>query len=231
MSEICKVLTDWLNKSRGTVSHSRDAVCRLLTALHGLEQTLREHPIVDVPEHGPSVAMSTSPGALLRDAINKQLADYQFTPMLLVTDAHKPPIQWLSPDSNDSKEIEASMIRMVCDLHNEGSLSRVRECICGEWFMARSDNQECCSTGCRQKKWGKTDKGKAAGKKASKDSYNNTDRQPNLKRVKRAIEQWKLKSAPFRKRSDWKEWVAGASGINKVFITRAVNKGEIAPPA
>jgi hypothetical protein len=26
---------------------------------------------------------------------------------------------------------------------------------------------------------------KAAGKKASKDSYNHTDRQPNLKRVKR----------------------------------------------
>jgi hypothetical protein len=228
MSEIGAVLTQWLNKTKGTVSPARERVCGLLTALHDLEPLLREHPIVEVPERGPSVFLHSSPGALLREAINKQLANYQFTPTLLVTDADKTTVAWLS---SDSREIEATMVRLVCDVYNEGKLSRLRECLCGKWFIARSDNQECCSTGCRQKKWGKTDRGKAAGKKASKDSYNNTDRQPNLKRVKRAIEQWKLKSARFRKTSDWKEWAVGATGINKVFVTRAVNKGDIAPPA
>src|ERR1700686_3667024 len=114
MSEICEVLADWLNKTRGTVSPARERVCKLLTALHGLEPLLREHPIVEVPEHGPSVFVGTSPGALLRDAINKKFGDFQFTPSLLITETHKTTVGWLS---NDSKEIEAAIIRVVCDLH------------------------------------------------------------------------------------------------------------------
>jgi hypothetical protein len=230
MSEINEILIDWLNKSRGTVSQSRDAVCGLLTALRGLEPLLREHPIVEVPEYGHSAPVDTSPGALLREAINKQLVNYQFTPMLLVTDTHKLPIRWLSPNSNDSKEIEATMIRTVCDLHNDGTLSRLHECLCGKWFMARSNNQECCSTVCRQKKWGKTDKGKAAGKKASKDSYDNKERQPHIRRIKAAIKDWQSKGDRFKATRDWKEWVADAASVTKVFITKAVNKREIVPP-
>jgi hypothetical protein len=137
MSEICLILTQWLNKTRGKISPARQRVCELLTALHGLEVLLREHPIAEVPEFGPSVFVGTSRCALLRDAINKQLAEYQFTPKLLVTDTYATRIGWLS---NGSKEIETAMIQLVCDLHNEGTLSRFRECLSGEWFMARSGN-------------------------------------------------------------------------------------------
>jgi hypothetical protein len=218
MSEISKELIDWLNKSRGTFSCSRDTVCTLLTALRGLERTLREHPI------------DSSPGTLLREAINKQLAKYQFRPTLLATGAHSVPVGWLPPSSNDSNEIEATMVRWVCDLHNERMLSRVRECLCLKWFMARSDNQECCSTRCRQKKWGKTEKGRQAGKQASRESYNRTNREPHIKRINNAIERWNRLSAVFRKKTDWKEWVANAASVEKVFITRAVNKEEVIPP-
>ena len=63
MSEIHELLISWLNKSRGTVSPSRDAVCKLLAALHGLEPLLREHPLATVPERGTSTLLHDSPGA------------------------------------------------------------------------------------------------------------------------------------------------------------------------
>ena len=162
--------------------------------------------------------------------INKQLASYEYKPTLRVVGAHSMSIGWLPPDSNDAKEVEAAMIRIVCDLYNEGNLQRVRECLCGQWFMGRSDNQECCKVECRQKKWGKTDQGKAAGKKASSAFYDRERRAPQLKQIKKAIRSWESKSAKFKASHDWKKWVAEAASVSKVFITKAANKGDILSP-
>jgi hypothetical protein len=227
MSEQYAVLVGWLNKSRGTVSPSRDAVCKLLDTLRGLEPLLTEHPVAKIPERGPSIPVHDSPGALLRDAINKQLARYEFKPTLRVTGAQSMSIGWLPPDSNDSKEIEAAMIQIVCDLYNEGNLQRVRQCLCGQWFMGRSDNQECCKDVCRQKKWGKTDQGKAAGKRASKASYD----KGRLKDAKDALKRWKALTKRERHQQDWLVWVSKEAKIRKSSLLRLVDQGDIKRPA
>ena len=226
MSEINDVLTQWLNRTKGTVSPARERVCGLLTALHGLEPLLREHPMAETPERGPSIFLHSSPGELLRQAINKQLASYQFTPTLLITDAHRTTVGWLS---NDSREIEAAMIRLVCDLHNEGKLSQLRECFCGKWFMARRGQQH-HSVKCRQTVYAKSDNGRGNGRKASQAHYNREQRLPKIKAIGTAIKHWESKGKRFKATHDWKQWVADAASVRKVFITKAVNKGEIAPP-
>jgi hypothetical protein len=227
MSEIGSILAQWLNKTRGTVSPAREGVCGLLTALHGLEPLLREHPLAEVPVQGHSVFMGTSPGALLRDAINKQLADYQFTPSLIVTDPHIARVDWLSHE--ETRQIETAMIRLVCDLYNEGTLSQLRECLCGKWFMARGGQQH-HSLKCRQKLYAKTEVGRDRGKKASQAHYYRVERQPKIMAIQKAIKVWESKGERFKATHNWKGWVADAASVEKVFITRAINRREINVP-
>lgn len=222
MSEIGVMSAQWLNRSAGSQAHEQ--VCNLLTALRGLEPLLKEHPVVQPQSDGTTAYLADSPGAILRDAINKQLAAYQFRPALNAEDAHTFKVDWMP---NGSSFGEAEMVQALCELHNEGTLSRLRTCLCGQWFMARSDNQECCSTQCRQKKWAKTGKGKEAGKLASKAFY---DRE-RLQALKDALKNWKALPARERQRNDWLTWVSKAAKVRKTFIAAALEKDELTPPA
>lgn len=221
MSEIGVMLAQWLNHSKDNPAHEQ--VCNLLTALRGLEPLLKQHRIVRKKENGTTEYIANSPGAILRDAINKQLAVYQFRPALNADDAHTFRVVWMP---NGSSFGEAEMVQALCELHNEGTLSRLRACLCGHWFMARSDNQECCSTQCRQKKWAKTGKGKEAGKQASKAFY---DRE-RLQALKDALKSWKALPARERQRNDWMKWVSKTAKVRKAFIAYALEKQSIKPP-
>ena len=95
--------------------------------------------------------------------------------------------------------------------------------------MARGDQRH-HSSKCRQKLYTKTEEGRNRGKKASQDHYNRELRQPKIAAIKAAIAEWKSKSKAFRAEREWKGWVANAVSVEKAFITRAINKGEITPP-
>lgn len=204
-------------------------VCNLLAALRGVEPVLKEHPVVEEKTDGTTNYLDKSPAALLRDEINKLLDAYTFKPSLSFTDTHAAGIHWFptSTDRNKTATTEHTMVRLICDLHNEGKLSRLRECVCGQWFLARRDNQDCCSTRCRQKKWGQTDKGKEASQKASEAFYN----RGRLHDVNNALKKWNALQARERQGNDWLTWVSKTAKVRRAFITAALEKGEITPPA
>jgi hypothetical protein len=52
------------------------------------------------------------------------------------------------------------------------------------------------------------------------------ERADKLTRAKAAMKKWK----PAATRQDWKTWVAGKTGIDQRFLTRAVTKGDLVPP-
>ena len=185
--ELGNMLAQWLNaaqglsigvsESAGPANPAYEEVRGLIESLGMLEGTLKAHPILSVTKGRPSVFLAASPGALLRDSINAVLGRYQFVPTLIVAGKRKVRLGWqcATPDSEQRKTMgDATMVRVLCTLADEGALSRLRHCAssdCGRWFMADRGNKEFCSVKCRRRHQGTSEAFKAKRRDYMRDYY------------------------------------------------------------
>jgi len=95
---------------------------------------------------------------------------------------------------------------------SDGPCQRKR---CGKWFIKRRPLQKQCNRRCLA-----IVRSMEAVKKERQDAHTE-----NLKNARRALRSWKRKSG-----LDWKTYVAGATGLTKKFITRAVTNKELTAP-
>lgn len=224
--EIGKVITDWLNGGKAYSSPAYERVSTLIEGLHGLEPLLREHPLVSENEDGTTPYVGTSPGALLRDAVNAQLAEYQFKPTLIVTGANNVRVKWLSKDGTG----EASIIELVSDLFNVGKLGMVGKCeVCKRWLVMTKADRKFCSPKCRSNFYARTDKGRQYHGAKAREQHERK-RKPLLGKVSRVLKEWERK--PLKAGADWKaKMVQRVPEVSKAFLTRAVKNGELREPA
>lgn len=89
---------------------------------------------------------------------------------------------------------------------------------CGRYYLKKRASQKVyCSRRC----------GNAATAVARTRARIASERGDKLSRAKAAIKKWKSTAT----RQDWKHWVAQKTGIDPRFLTRAVTKGDLVPPA
>jgi hypothetical protein len=106
-------------------------------------------------------------------------------------------------------------IRLV--QHPDGS--RIGKCLrCGRYFFGRPD-QKCCP---RPRRCGSY----LAAIRATKASWHET-RKGLIARAQDAIRRWELDGV----RTPWKPWVARRVRKTEKWVTRAVNRGDLIPPA
>jgi len=88
---------------------------------------------------------------------------------------------------------------------------------CGNYYIKKRASQKVyCSRRC----------GNAATAVARTAERDAAERKDKLLRAKAAIREWRS----AKPQQDWKPWVAGRTGIDLRFLTRAVNKGGLVPP-
>ena len=160
-SEKTEMLAQWLNWVRlGNSAEALGAygeVVGLIGKLAGLETVLRQFPVAEVPVDGPSHFLFDSPGALLRDSINEQLARSPVIRSLRFSGAQEAELGWLSatPENEERKTLaKSTMIQILCDLADEGLLSSLKQCSlldCGRWYSAVRSNMTYCKVKCRRK--------------------------------------------------------------------------------
>jgi hypothetical protein len=91
----------------------------------------------------------------LLDSVNHALAEYHFTPQLDLSllGAHdRFSLRWISARKTKFKD-PAWILQRILEMTQQGSLDRVRKCICGRWFFAATKKKEVCSDACRFRKF------------------------------------------------------------------------------
>ena len=223
--ENVEMVANWLNDELAGSGAAYEPVSRLVEALSGLGPLLREHPVAKAGKNGTTEFLDASPGALLRDAINKSLAKYQFKPTLLTTGEQSVRMKWLSVRESG----EATMIAVVCDLYNAAMLSVLGRCeVCKKWIAKAKADRKFCSAPCRFTFYAQTEKGKQYHGAKAKEQYERK-RKPTLDKVGRVLREWERK--PLGAGVDWKaRMVKRVPEVSKAFLTRALKNGEIQAP-
>jgi predicted RNA-binding Zn ribbon-like protein len=160
----------WLNgvqldRERGNTEKSRQRVRRLLEKLKAVSA---------VP---PALILAYSkkrrlPKDLNRVAeeIDEQLRDYP-THKCLAWDRNGE-LDFGDPlVVKNRPEGEAAAALSAVELAQMHLVDRLRQCICGKWFGARSRNQKSCSSKCRHRRYEQTEEFKAKRRKYMRDYY------------------------------------------------------------
>jgi predicted RNA-binding Zn ribbon-like protein len=114
------------------------------------------------------------------DAVDKELDEYPATPAL----------NW-SPEGqlsfgHDFKKTRKGAEHLpgaaysAMKLAEMGQVHQVRQCICGRWFFARTQNQKSCSSKCRHKLYERTAENRARRREYMRD-YRRRDKERELK--------------------------------------------------
>ena len=148
------VLANFLNAPADTELHVRVMeVFRLCRQLDELRQSgALEHTRTDG----------------LQRAINAHLAEFLFSPVL--NTQHPYSVFWRpSSDSRSRAPVKpltaavlavippSGAIKCVLDMTEQGTLGRVRQCVCGKWFFAQTNKKVVCRDACRFRKFKQKD--------------------------------------------------------------------------
>jgi len=102
----------------------------------------------------------------LLKAVNEILRQFQFTPALGggIAAWERYSVQWSAVIARGGEAAQVpekgvivipavSAIRLALDMLADGTLHRIRHCMCGQWFFARTNKKEVCGDTCRSSKF------------------------------------------------------------------------------
>jgi hypothetical protein len=94
-------------------------------------------------------------------SLNKVLEHFKFVPRLFGIDSYR--VYWKAERADAEPEGSSgavtgfisisSIVKLVLEMTETGELERVRQCICGKWFLAESAKKRVCSNTCRLQKF------------------------------------------------------------------------------
>lgn len=121
-------------------------LCRKLAELRQNENQSRSAASI---EQLPS---NLTEQASIVNAVNKLLRQFHFFPML----SPESEIYWMAqrrPHDEPGTVTATALVQVVLEMTRDGSLERVRKCLCGRWFLANTNKKVVCSDSCRFKKF------------------------------------------------------------------------------
>lgn len=189
-----EMLANFLNAAKG-LAKQREVV-EIFHLCRQLDELRRKKPPFPLPKQPTQeVTEYLSQYYMLTKRLNNALEKYRFRPVLAGHDPYR--IDWFvakpgKPSKREIKQAEASgtvplpsisAINIILEMTANGTLDRVRECICGRWFFAATNKKVVCSDACRFEKYKQKDKD--AFKKQRADYMRDYYRNPKAKTKRR----------------------------------------------
>jgi hypothetical protein len=129
-------------------------LCRELDALRRERQALREREALSVVSISEIDNVTSQVGSAL-NRLNKALRSFEFGPHVGGLDPYF--VHWGVLRSAGTTDFlprpAASFVQSILETLTNGALDRVRQCICGRWFLAKSNKKLVCSDVCRFRKF------------------------------------------------------------------------------
>jgi hypothetical protein len=162
-----EMLATFLNSAKDDVTQSH--AVGIFELCHQLDSLRKSKPPFPFPQK-PTAAVTEYVNKRydLLKAVNQALSKYHFHPHLVGHDPYQ--VNWMVAEptgqeiKNPAQAIGDSIlippisaINIILEMTANGTLDRVRQCICGRWFFAATNKKVVCSDACRFEKYKQKD--------------------------------------------------------------------------
>ena len=127
----------------------------LVTWLKKRAETTPYRMIVDI--HRQLLRIHQRASEEIVDSINRELRKFTYSPQLFQSRGRRGfELDWLASESEDPRRGNQVALWYLLELFDMGWTTRIRQCHCGTWFVARTKNQRYHTSACRVQLYGNT---------------------------------------------------------------------------